>query len=171
MHTDGWHECTTPTTRPTTPGQMAALNEAYRVLRNPGRRALYDDELARRERRREPPRRATPPPRAPLVAVDDSPARYPWKLVAGMATFGAAVVLVAAALNEPREEPRPDNVLEPGSCVTIEANGDAREITCAETADELVVERLVPLDESCPPGLAAHRDRQGMGFACVTRRG
>ena len=35
----------------------------------------------------------------------------------------------------------PDNVLEPGSCVAIEANDDAREVICAGTADDLVVDR------------------------------
>ena len=89
----------------------------------------------------------------------------------GGAVVGAAVVLGAAALTEPAQPPRPDNVLEPGSCVVIEANDDAREVTCAGNADDLVVVRLVPLDGRCPVGLSAHRDRQGMGIACVERRG
>ena len=111
-------------------GSMAAINEAYRVLGEPARRAVYDAARrgtgsAVRPRRRRGSRRS-PRPRP----VDTTPARYPWKLVLGMAAFGATVVLVGAALYEPAGPERPDNLLGPGSCVTIEGNGDAREVTC-----------------------------------------
>ena len=86
--------------------------------------------------------------------------------------MGGTFVVVAAALTKPSDPPRPDNVLEPGSCVVIEANEAAREVTCTGTADDLVVDQLVPLqDGRCPIGLSAYRDRQGMGYACVERRG
>ena len=152
---------------------MAAVNEAYRVLRHPGRRAAYDAELAAGARRASVPSRPSRPTgKVPLRRVEDrGPARYPWKLVAVSAVIGAAVVLVAASLTEEQPPPRPDNVLEPGSCVAIEANEDAREVTCAGEADDLVVDRVVPLDGVCPVGLSAYRDRQGLGYACVTRRG
>jgi hypothetical protein len=152
---------------------MAAVNEAYRVLRHPGRRAAYDAELAALVRRAAAPHRPRrPPAKAPLLRVEDrGPARYPWKLVAVSAGIGAAVVLAAAALTNPQSPPRPDNVLEPGSCVAIEANDDAREVTCSGETDDLVVDRVVPLDGVCPAGLSAYRDRQGLGYACVSRRG
>jgi hypothetical protein len=102
---------------------------------------------------------------------DRGPARYPWKLVLVSAGVGAAVVLAAAALTEEAPPRRPDNVLEPGSCVAIEANEDAREVTCTGAADDLVVDVVVPLDGVCPVGLSAYRDRQGLGYACVSRRG
>jgi molecular chaperone DnaJ len=147
---------------------MAAVNEAYRVLRDPGRRALYDSELASRNERFATTQPNQPPARPPLVRMPDpGRARYPWKLVIGGAVVGAALVLAAAALYEPSPPPPPDNVLQPESCVAIEANGDAREVTCSGGADALVVAEIVPLDGVCPPGLSAHRDRQGMGFACV----
>jgi len=84
-----------------------------------------------------------------------------------MAAIGATIVLVGAALYEPRSEPPPDNVLQPGSCVTIEGNGDAREVNCRGSGEELVVVTLVEVDARCPEGLPAYRDRQGMGMACV----
>jgi hypothetical protein len=147
---------------------MAAVNEAYRVLRDPGRRALYDSELAGRSQRVAPTAPERAPARAPYVRVPDpGPARYPWKLVIGGAVVGAAVVIGAAALYEPSPPRPPDNVLEPGSCVVIEANGDAREVTCSGSDDDLVVAVLVPLDGRCPPGVSAYRDSLGMGFACV----
>jgi hypothetical protein len=152
---------------------MAALNEAYRVLRHPMRRADYDAALsAMRAPPAAPRREATVPPgRAPLVRVDDRrPARYPWKLVLVSAAVGAGAVLTFASLREPEQPARPDNVLQPGSCVAIEANEDAREVACTGAAGEQVVQQLVPLDGACPPGVSAYRDRQGMGYACVTRR-
>jgi hypothetical protein len=148
-------------------GTMAAVNEAYRVLRDPGRRALYDSELAARSRQAttQPGRSPTA---SPYVQVPDlSPARYPWKLVIGGAIVGAAVVIGAAALYEPRPPARPDNVLRPGSCVAIELNRDVREVACSGGDDDLVVAEVVPFDGNCPLGLSAYRDSQGLGFACV----
>lgn len=148
-------------------GSMAAINEAYRVLGEPARRVAYDASL--RGTGSAAVSSATPSAGArtvPTRPVDTTPARYPWKLVLGMAAFGATVVLVGAALYEPAGPERPDNLLGPGSCVEIEANGDAREVTCTGD-DQLVVEVLVPIDGRCPDGTAGHRDRQGRGLACV----
>ena len=147
---------------------MAALNEAYRVLRDPGRRAAYDAAQRPSVTRPAPvsrpgaPSTGTPSPPAPLP-----PARFPWKLMIGMFVAGAAFVLVAAALFE-RTPPRPaDGLLEPGSCVEIVENGDAREVVCAEGADQRVVATLVPTANPCPAGTEAHRDQQGRGTACL----
>lgn len=151
-------------------GSMASINEAYRVLGDPGRRAVYDATLrgtgsaAGSSSAPTVVRSRT----APLPVVDTTPARVPWKLMAGMAGIGIAVVLVGAVLYEPADPVRPDNLLEPGSCVTIEVNGDAREITCTGAADELVVTVLLPLEDPCPTGTIGYRDRQGRGLACVT---
>ena len=90
---------------------------------------------------------------------------YPWKLVIGMFLVGVGVVLVGAALYEPTRAAPPDNLLGPGSCVVIEANGDAREINCTGAPGELVVDALVAMDERCPDGTSAYRDRQGRGLA------
>ncbi len=84
-----------------------------------------------------------------------------------MAAVGVAVVLVGAALYEPPGPERPDNLLEPGSCVTILVNGDAQETACGGAQDR-VVQVLVPFADPCPVGTEGHRDRQGRGTACVT---
>ena len=149
---------------------MAAINDAYRVLRDPTTRSRYDADLrwqrnAAMSATR--PRTASSPMFTPRP-IDTTPARYPWKLVAAMASLGAFVVLVGAALYEPAQPARPDNVLQVGSCVEIEANNDVRETSC-DGASDLVVEAVVPFDETCPAGLSAHRDRQGMGIACIAR--
>ena len=149
---------------------MAAINEAYRVLRDPTTRSRYDSDLRLQGSAAATstvawPRTSRPPMFTPRP-IDTTPARYPWKLVVGMAAVGAAVVLVGAALYEPAAPARPDNVLEVGSCVEVEPNNDVREVSC-DVVGDLVVQAIVAFDEACPTGLAAHRDRQGMGMACV----
>ena len=146
---------------------MTAINEAYRVLGDPARRATYDAGTRQTPRVSAPPvpERAGAP--EPVVAPPLPPARFPWKLALVMAAVGATVVLVGAALYEPAADPPPDNILRPGSCVTIEGNGDAREVNCTGNGEKLVVVTLVTADEPCPEGLPAYRDRQGMGMACV----
>ena len=153
-------------------GAMSAINEAYRVLRDPARRAVYDAQLRGTNRSAVPPatRAAAPAPQMPSAArvVFDQagPVRYPWKLVLAMAALGIAVVLTGAALSRPSKTPPPDNILQTGSCVEIEYTGDAREVNCTGTGD-LVVRTIVPFDASCPLGTSAHRDRQGLGNACI----
>jgi plasmid stabilization system protein ParE len=148
---------------------MAALNEAYRVLREPARRAAYDASLRAAVARPAPvPRPGTPRPEAPppWPRPDTGPARYPWKLVLGMFMVGVVVVLVMAALYKPAPPPPADGLLVPGSCVLVEVNGDAREVVCG-TAGERVVAALVPTGDTCPAGSEPHRDAQGRGTACL----
>src|SRR5215218_7148238 len=145
-----------PDRGPVDDGAMAAINEAYRVLGEPARRAMYD--AAQRgtgsaavggsggaagagsaQLRTEPLPPTLPDP------------RIPWKLMIGMFVLGAAIVLAGAALYRPSDAPAPDNLLEPGSCVVIEVNNDAREVNCSGATDELVVSTLVAMDGECPP--------------------
>lgn len=152
---------------------MARLNEAYRVLCDPGRRAVYDRSLGSAvgeapESGYDEPTfdRLDPDPPHTSRLSPDGPARVPWKPMLVAAAFGSLVVLVAAAFTEsPAEEP-PDGILRTGSCVEIEANGDAREIACTGEGD-VVVELLIPTDARCPLGTMAHRDRLGLGTACI----
>jgi molecular chaperone DnaJ len=149
---------------------MSAINEAYRVLGDDSRRATYDRHLATAR-----PDAATPPDgssaASPATAtsrrpVPGPPARMPWKLMGGIAAVGIAVVLIGAALSEPAAERPPDGVVGPGSCVAIESNNDAREVNCRGEGD-LVVDEVVAFDSNCPNGTEPHRDRQGLGIACV----
>lgn len=150
---------------------MSAINEAYRVLGDPGRRALYDRSLAEPGATNVDPDDGEPVTwsaetdhRSPLSPA--GPARVPWKLMLVTALVGSAVVLIAATFNDPPAEEVPDGILRVGSCVAIEPNGDAREIACTGT-DDLVVELVLPTDASCPFPLLEHRDRLGLGLACV----
>ena len=162
---------------------MADINRAWWVLRDPQRRRDYDLTLAGPS--------AVGPSTRPRPSVDDDdldddddltavprrpsfnplaryqdPPRFPWRFMAVLAVLGIAVVLLGVVLSSPSKPLPPDNVLTTGSCVRLLPNGDAAEIDCAEANDGVVV-KLVAFDERCEFGLEPHRDRQGMGIACI----
>ena len=84
-----------------------------------------------------------------------------------VAVIGSVAVLVSSMFSRDPKVEQPDGILRQGSCVAFEPNGDAREVTCTGGADDIVVQQLVPLDGQCPTGTVGHRDRQGLGIACV----
>lgn len=153
---------------------MAALNEAWRVLSDPGRRALYDASLRA-------PSSATgsaaPPSKqpasrhtfdGPVAVASQGSGRFPkWPFVL---VFVLAVIFIvtAGALRKPSKPEAPDGYLVVGSCVLIEGNGDAAEVGC-ETKHDATVVTVVGFDAACPTDTETHRDRQGRGFACVRR--
>jgi molecular chaperone DnaJ len=153
---------------------MVAINEAYRVLADPGRRAVYDRSLRSTATQDDP---ADDDPAAPSpVQLDDrptplspsGPARFPWRLMLAAAAIGSAIVLISSLFDDPPEDEPPDGILTPGSCVAFETNGDVREVACGQSnASDIVIEVLVPLDGTCPAGTVGHRDRLGLGIACV----
>lgn len=150
---------------------MAAVNEAWRVLSDPGRRALYDASL------RGPITSArVPDPRDRPEVADEkvwvpappsaSGGRFPiWPFVM---VFILAVIFIftAGALSKTPVEQGPDNILTKGSCVIIETNGDAREVDCAGSHSAVVV-TVVGFDQTCPSNTETRRDRQGRGWACL----
>jgi hypothetical protein len=83
-----------------------------------------------------------------------------------VAAVGSVLVLLSAALADAPEEEVPDGILRTDSCVAIEPNGDAREVACTGE-DDIVVELLIPTDARCPVGMEPHRDRLGLGVACI----
>lgn len=150
---------------------MPAINEAYRVLGDPARRAVYDASLrdASSTPAASPPSaEPSPPGAAPMHPSHLGPARFPWRGTLFVALVGIIGVVVLSQFTEPGEPPGPDGIMSVGSCVSIEPNGDAREVLCTGDPEvDLVVEAFVPFDASCPGGTVAHRDRQGMGVVCV----
>lgn len=156
---------------------MAAINEAYRVLKDPGRRAVYDRSLTagsttsdtRDSRVADEPWAADEPlvrRRRPNPLSPDGPARYPWKGMLVLGLVGSVLVLVSAAMTDPPSQEVPDGILRTDSCVSIEPNGDVREIACTGD-DDIVVELLIPTDARCPAGMTPFRDRLGLGTACI----
>jgi molecular chaperone DnaJ len=156
---------------------MPAINEAYRVLNDPARRAVYDASLRSATQRgpAAPPSdssaradAATSTPTMPTFPSHLGPARFPWRSVSFFAALAIIGIVVLAQFTEPGQPRGPDGILQIGSCVTIEPNGDAREVLCTDDPTvDLKVEAFVPFSDSCPGGTVAHRDRQGMGIACV----
>lgn len=156
---------------------MPAVNEAYRVLKDPARRAMYDASL------RQGSAATMSPPAGGSSASSDGfdggdsswpgavdqrrePARVPWRGLLVCGVVASIGIIVLAQFTGPPSDPGPDGILRAGDCVQIEPNNDAREIACSGEAD-LVVVGLVPFDQPCPGGTALHRDRQGMGNACI----
>jgi len=150
---------------------MAAINEAWRVVGDPQRRRTYDLSLAdpvnaRSVRESEAPAAEFIEPRVDPLARYQDPPRFPWRLMAWMATGGVALVVLGVLTAGDPVPPKVDNVLNPGDCVIIEANGDAAERMCTDPHDATVTV-LLTLNERCPEGTEPHRDRQGLGTACL----
>ncbi len=155
-----------------------SVNDAYRVLVDPARRFEYDrqrrlsgsavpsspESSARYEYRYD----AGDGVAYQASAARQSPPnrRVPWRGVVAVIVAGAAGVVVLSAVTDPTVPRAPDGLLQSGSCVAFEPNGDAREIACAGV-DDVVMDVLVPFDGQCPQGTVGHRDRQGMGIACI----
>ena len=147
---------------------MSDINEAYRVLNDPARRAVYDASL------RDGPKIPSSPTEAPssgiVVHPVHEPARVPWRSLLFFGSIAVVGVVVLAQFTEPGDPPAPDGVIRVGACVTIEADGFARDANCTgDPSVDLVVRAFVPFDGECPVGTERHQDRQGMGVACVSR--
>jgi len=143
------------------PEEISAVSAAWEVLSRSDRRRDYDKTLTIGLG-------ASDVQTAPTPMQVFEPARFPWKFVLLFIVCGSLVVLVLSLFSSPQPPGAPDNVLQGGSCVNIDAGGDAFEVNC-DQPHMAVVERLVPFDAVCPMDTELHRDRQGMGNACVKR--
>ncbi|MEP7114103.1 MAG: J domain-containing protein [Ilumatobacteraceae bacterium] len=140
---------------------LAPINEAWRVLGDPGLRRAYDRSLAASNR---PDTTEASDTVSTILPPPES--RFPWRFLLGLTVVGIAIVLFGVFTYQPSKPGPPDNVLQSGSCVVIEDNGDASEVNC-DTDHDGVVERLIANDEPCPVEFEPHRDSQGLGVVCV----
>ena len=151
---------------------MAEINEAYRVLGDPARRRRYDAEIAAPVASAPPFARAEPSgydePDFTYGVPDTTPARFPWKFMAFLATIGIGIIVAGLIFAKPATTPAPDNILRSADCVDIGPALDAAEVLC-EGPHDAVVRALVPFGDTCPGDTEGYRDRQGMGTACVSR--
>ena len=87
---------------------MPAINEAYRVLGDPARRAVYDAGL-RRARSSSPPTASEPASAytAPMHPSHLGPARIPWRSLMVVGIIGVIGVVVLAQFTEPGEPSGP----------------------------------------------------------------
>lgn len=154
--------------------EMADINAAWRALSDPARRAMYDASLR-------PPAAGAFVPRAPASRLEEerypvsgppagpSGGRFPFGAFAGLVLVAMVLTFIASGIaNRDGGADPVDPIMRQGDCVVIEPNLDARKVRC-DGAHDGVVSAFVPFDDECPAGTAAHRDRQGMGTACITR--
>jgi molecular chaperone DnaJ len=145
---------------------MAAVTAAWKVLGDPAARQRYDRSLQAPAAERAPAAPPRPAPASGPTLIAPGPARFPWRFMGVMAAAGIVLVIVGAVTAPEVPARKPDNLLQPNSCVVIERNSDVAEVNCAD-AHDAVVQQLVPIGSTCPSGTEPHRDRQGMGTACV----
>jgi molecular chaperone DnaJ len=138
---------------------LAPVNDAWRVLGDPALRRDYDRALEV-SARRDVAKDVAP------IPMPVPPSSFPWRFLAGLAVVGIGLVLLGVFTYQPSAPGPPDNLLESGSCVVIEDNGDAAEVNC-DTDHDGVVENLIGADQQCPAPLEPHRDRQGLGVFCI----
>jgi molecular chaperone DnaJ len=160
--------------------QMAALNEAWRVLNDPARRAMYDASLRTAAR----PAAATPAPEPDDLDDDfDDDERpivghrrggFPLPLVLVVALFAMIFVITAYAyqrsgtVNGPAPTIPVDGVIQIGSCVHIGDDAVARETPCGAPYSGVVV-AFIARDGRCPPSTEGFRDPTSDGWVCIRR--
>ena len=148
---------------------MPEINEAYRVLSDSARRAVYDASL-RIPARPDSGTHDDAPPVGIVVTPRHEPARVPWRSLLFFGSIAVVGVVVLAQFTEPGDPPPPDGIIHVGACVTVAADGFARDANCTgDSSVDLVVVAFVPFDAACPVGTDRHQDRQGMGVACVAK--
>lgn len=150
--------------------KMPMINEAYRVLSDPGRRAVYD--ASRREAPRPAPASSTSArstefdePPAYTFQHPEGPARIPWRGLLFCSAIAIIAIIVLAQFSKPSGPPEPDNILRTGECVEQTTNG-AVEVRCTGNGD-LVVRQVMAREGVCPGGVQAIPDRQGMVSVCL----
>jgi molecular chaperone DnaJ len=154
---------------------MAAVNEAWRVLSDPARRAVYDASLRSGRRPNGVPAAPVSPADADLD--DDTgfvPIRHPlarlgiplpWIVVLG--TLAVIFVFTAYAVRSSGGSSKPDGVIEVGSCVTVAPDGVA-ETACDSAHDGRVV-AVPPSGTLCDASVTGVLDRRTGNVVCVRR--
>ena len=118
------------------------------MLGDPVLRHEYDRSLEVESRE---PRQEAQEQRSPSPTIAPPPeSTFPWRFLAGMAVVGIAIVLLGLFTYTPPTPGPPDNVLQTGSCVVIEENGDASEVNC-NTDHDGVVESLIATTNGARP--------------------
>ena len=164
---------------PGSSARMAAVNQAWFVLSDPGRRAIYDASL----RSRPAPAPATAWPAQGAGDLDDPegfvPIRHPaarfgiplpWLAV--LAALAVIFIFTAYAVRPKGSggggSGHPDGVVEVGSCVTVAGVGAVVETGCDAPHEGRVV--AIPSGGMyCADGAEAYADGETSRVVCVRR--
>jgi molecular chaperone DnaJ len=158
--------------------KMARLNEAWRVLGDPGRRAMYDAE--RRGSvgsvRGEPSPRAsrfdaasTESARPYVSSAGREPRRWPAISIMLVAVMAAIFVFTAYATNVRSGESPPltsPRVLDANMCVSLQG-GRIVEMPC-NGPHYGVVKSVIARDARCPAGTEGHYSNDGEHYVCIS---
>jgi hypothetical protein len=159
--------------------RMAALNEAWRVLSDPARRAMYDVSL------RAPAPAGSVRPAPPPVSDDDDfddddrpvahrRGGFPLPVALVLVLFAMILVVTAYAyqksgsVNGPAPTIPVDGVIQIGSCVRVGDDAVAAETPCGARYLGVVV-ALIARDGRCPQHTEGYRDPASDGWVCIRR--
>lgn len=159
------HPDSTAVLDPQSSQRMADLSQAWRVLSDRKLRMEYDKSL-----RVDSTSNSINNFSKDHVADEPVPVimrgEFPWKMIGWMMGIGIAAVLLLNILSGPGLPSGPDGLISGGSCVVIDVNQLANEVSC-DQPHYGVARTLVGFDMTCPADTQPFRDRQGMGIACV----
>lgn len=135
--------------------QMAEINEAWRVLRDPELRKDYDELLAFLVDVEQRVASAFP-----LTAnrIERPSRRFRWKLLIGAQVVAALVAVLIVAVNHGTQVVRGD--VGTGDCVRLAADGSYDAVGCSE-AHNAVVAVVLHFGQSCPESMTPIRSRTG----------
>ncbi len=139
---------------------MAAVNEAWRVLGDAGRRRQYDRDQAAAAMppRPSPSRSARPDPDPDFDVAVEADGDVVTKAMRGFPLVALLLVLLAIFIvsafaaqgaRSPRSSGASDGVVEVGSCVRVATGVPVVEVPCTESHDGRAA-AVVPLDLPCP---------------------
>ena len=155
---------------------MAAVNEAWRVLGDPARRANYDASLRPRAVVVGAPASTVPRP-APVAEAEEGRSFFavalPWMLVLGV--LGGIFVFTAYARDGPgggsvttQPGETVDGVVGIGSCIVLDSRARAVETTCGGPHIG-VTEAIVAARAACPLGTEGYYSLDGVRLVCISR--
>jgi molecular chaperone DnaJ len=146
--------------------EMADINNAWSVLSDPVSRFNYDRQqrVSSDDIRVEREEKSTVHDVTRVMRT--GPVRIPWRGFLFFSLLGVVGVFGLHAVSQPTGPVQPDLLLVAGSCVDIDREQFATEVSC-DGPHDAIVRQLVAFDRDCPSDAMGHLDRQGMGKACV----